>query len=197
MVSPGRKAVFLNVPFDRAYEPMFVALVGTLVMLSHDPRCVLEIPETGDGRLSRILELMRNCPVSIHDLSRVGTPVRFNMPFELGLACGLRLARPSEFEVLVFDSKAFRLDRILSDYKGRDPLIHRNRASGIITCLLDAFESTIPVGAVREGVMALHGSAENLKREYRVPTLFTASVFRALLGVAAQIGIQRNLITPS
>src|SRR5437773_1359790 len=81
-----RRNVFLNVPFDQRYEPIFVALICSLVSLGRNPRCVLEIPETGMGRLARILRLIRSCPVSIHDLSRVGLPVRFNMPFELGIA---------------------------------------------------------------------------------------------------------------
>ena len=78
-----KRSVFLNVPFDGSYERIFVALISSLIALGRNPRCVLEIPETGQGRLVRILQLIRACPVSIHDLSRVGLPVRFNMPFEL------------------------------------------------------------------------------------------------------------------
>jgi len=94
-VVSGENDVFLNVPFDTAYEPLFITLVGTLIFLKQEPHCVLEVREQGDGRLSRIFELMRRCRQSIHDLSRAGTPARFNMPFELGLACALRLAIPA------------------------------------------------------------------------------------------------------
>jgi hypothetical protein len=88
-VRPGQdpKSVFLNVPYDDEYQSFFVTLVATLVLLGQTPRCVLEIQETGAGRLARIFDLLRSCGVSIHDLCRVGTPVRFNMPFELGMAC--------------------------------------------------------------------------------------------------------------
>jgi len=41
-----RRSVFLNVPFDQAYEPIFVALITSLVALGRNPRCVLEIPES-------------------------------------------------------------------------------------------------------------------------------------------------------
>jgi hypothetical protein len=84
-----RRSVFLNVPFDESYEPLFVALISALVALGRIPRCVLELPEMGSGRLARILQLIRSCSISIHDLSRVGLPVRFNMPFELGIAVAL------------------------------------------------------------------------------------------------------------
>src|SRR3990172_12063815 len=87
---PDRSAVFLNVPFDHAYEPLFIALVVALVSIGRKPHCVLEIPEHGQGRLKRIINHLKSCSVSIHDLSRVGNPARFNMPFELGLAYAIR-----------------------------------------------------------------------------------------------------------
>jgi hypothetical protein len=94
----NRRAVFLNCPFDISYEPLFIALVSSLVAIGRTPRCVLELPEVGAGRLARIIALIRDCPVSIHDLSRVGTPARFNMPFELGIAAALaRLNRSHQF----------------------------------------------------------------------------------------------------
>src|SRR3989304_2500148 len=88
---PDEKAVFLNVPFDRTYQPLFLALIATLVSIGRVPRSVLEVPDRGQGRLRRIMSLIESCRVSLHDLSRVGAPARFNMPFELGLASSLRL----------------------------------------------------------------------------------------------------------
>jgi len=85
--TPESKAVFINAPFDRAYESLFVTAVGLLTFLDYEAHCVLEVRETGEGRLQRIYELMRTCRISLHDMSRIGAPVRFNMPFELGLAC--------------------------------------------------------------------------------------------------------------
>lgn len=195
---PERKSVFLNVPFDSRYESLFIALVGTLVFLGHSPHCVLEVREKGDGRLSRIFELMRECRISIHDLSRAGTPARFNMPFELGLACALKLTQPADYELLVLDSKHYRIDRTLSDYKGRDPLIHNNRISGVVSCLLDAFASdpVAPVAEIRRSISILRQSAENLKREFSVKTIFTASLFRSLVIAAGKIGIERGLSAP-
>jgi len=85
----NRRSVFLNVPFDKGYESLFVSLISALVSLGRVPHCVLEVPDPGIGRLPRILRLIRSCPVSMRDLSRVGLPVRFNMPFELGIAVAL------------------------------------------------------------------------------------------------------------
>ena len=38
----NRRSVFLNVPFDQGYEPLFVALISTLVALGRVPHSVLD-----------------------------------------------------------------------------------------------------------------------------------------------------------
>jgi hypothetical protein len=89
--------VFINVPFDAEYENTFLALIASLVGLGLNPRCVLEVPPAID-RLRRLYSLIRSCPFSLHDLSRVQVGrtgpfrvPRFNMPFELGLAAAVAL----------------------------------------------------------------------------------------------------------
>jgi hypothetical protein len=172
--TPDPKDVFINAPFDDRYEPLFVALVGMLVFLGQKPRCVLEIREQGDGRLARILDLIRACRISVHDLSRVSTPVRFNMPFELGIACALKLLHPLEYEVLVLDTTPYRLDKTLSDYKGRDPLIHYGTIDGLLTCLLDAFVSA----------------------DAPSTTDIRVALFHSLVRAATEIAIQFGFIQP-
>jgi hypothetical protein len=194
--APGH--VFINVPFDAAYEPLFVALVGTLVFLGQEPHCVLEVPEKGDGRLRRILDLIRVCRTSVHDMSRVGTPVRFNMPFELGLAYALKLEQPAAYDVFVLDAVNHRLDLTLSDYKGRDTLIHHGTASGVVGCLLDTFRTDIADAPAefRRAVRLLQKSANVMKRDLRAQSLFRASIFRRLVAVATEIAIDREFARP-
>src|SRR4030095_11040632 len=167
--SIDRPSVFLNVPYDRGYEPLFVTLVTTLVCLGLKPRCVLEVRETGRGRLARIFELLHACGISIHDLSRVGPPPRWNMPFELGLAWSLVLSG-IQHEVIVLDSTSYRLDKHLSDYKGRDQLIHHNRCDDLVNCILDLI--TVPhqpaPSALRSASRFLRSSAREIIREYPV-----------------------------
>jgi hypothetical protein len=88
----SEKAVFLNIPYDDRFRRLYLAYITGLIHLGLDPRATIEIPG-GRNRLDKILDLIRSCRYSIHDLSRVeldrkppfSTP-RFNMPFELGLA---------------------------------------------------------------------------------------------------------------
>ena len=109
-----RRSVFLNVPFDESYERLFVALIVSLIAIGRKPRCVLELPEQGQGRLARLIGLIGLCPVSIHDLSRVGLPVRFNMPFELGMAVALARGSKSRRFVLL---EAERYEQALRVYR--------------------------------------------------------------------------------
>jgi hypothetical protein len=196
--TPNPKGVFINAPFDERYEPLFITLIGTLVFLGQEPHCVLEVREKGEGRLARILGLIRACRISIHDLSRVGTPVRFNMPFELGIACALKLLHPLEYEVFVLDATAYRLDRTLSDYKGRDPLIHHGTSDGLLGCLFDAFISTNAPspGEVRRALHVLDRIAASLKREVKSDTLFRASLFHSLVMAATDVAIDFDFIEP-
>lgn len=188
--------VFLNVPFDPSYERLFVTLIGTLVFLGQEPHTVLEVREQGDGRLKRIFDLMRSCRMSVHDLSRVGTPVRFNMPFELGLACSLQLSHPGRYEVFVMETRERRADRTLSDYKGRDPLIHNGTSAGMVACLLDAFQTSVPhaPGELRRAGRLLLELAMVMKYELRATSLFRPSLVRRLVTAAAEIAHARRFI---
>jgi hypothetical protein len=87
----GPPSVFLNIPYDAAFENLLLAYIAAISAFGFAPRATLEVP-FGQRRLDRILTLIRQSKYSIHDLSRVQldrkapkTP-RFNLPFELGLA---------------------------------------------------------------------------------------------------------------
>jgi hypothetical protein len=190
------RSVFLNVPYDSQYEGLFATLVATLVFLGQTPRCVLEIRERGQGRLARIFDLLGTCGVSIHDLSRTDTPVRFNMPFELGLACSLGLSGVAH-DVVVLDSKPYRLDRTISDYKGRDPLIHHNRVDDLVNCIADVFQV-----AQEPAPQVLKAEARFLRRSAREiatlygGTIFRPAAFRALIAASAERARQQGFIPP-
>jgi hypothetical protein len=53
---PRKKSshVFLNVPFDPDYEPLFVALIAGLTAFDLTPRTVLEIPAHDAARVGRL-----------------------------------------------------------------------------------------------------------------------------------------------
>jgi hypothetical protein len=134
-----RAQVFLNVPYDKSYEKILVALTAALVAPGRKPRLTFQVPETGEGRLKRIFNLLKSCPASIHDLSAVGMPVRFNMPFELGLACAIK-EQTRQHNFLVLEKRPHRLQKHLSDLGGIDPKIHHGAVRGAIRAVLDILD---------------------------------------------------------
>ena len=188
----------MNVPFDRNYERHFVAMIAALVSIGRIPRSVLELPDLGRGRLSRLCEHLVACRVSVHDLSRVGGPARFNMPFELGLACALAEFLGDHSYVLL-EKVPYRLDKTLSDLKGRDPLIHNGSAPRIITCILDVLRSDMAKAdpdAVYRLYRILLRHAGTLKRRHRTQDIYTRSIFKQLVAAAVALATDAGFIEP-
>jgi hypothetical protein len=89
------KSVFINCPFDGAFEPLFHAIVLTVAAKGFIPRSARETEGQAEPRISRIARGILEAKYSIHDLSRYqgeGTDnrARFNMPLELGIALGIQ-----------------------------------------------------------------------------------------------------------
>ena len=186
---PRERSVFINVPFDAEYEPLYVALIAGLIGFGFIPRCVLEIPSTGQAvRLDRILRCIRGCRFSVHDLSRAGADphsrcARFNMPFELGLAVAVRLVDP-DHEWVLFETRPFRLQRSLSDLNGFDPHIHGGTQAGVLQALRNAFQRTQRrpnLEDLRSLLREVAGMAADLRTQSRSKTLFDATSFRELV----------------
>lgn len=127
-------SVFLNCPFDRAYSPIFEAIIFCVLHCGFIPRCALEEVDSGMFRLSKIQAIIRSSKYTIHDLSRVELSKdtslpRFNMPFELGLDIGCRVygsSRARRKQCLVLDSDPHRYRAFLSDISGQDIGCHNN-----------------------------------------------------------------------
>ena len=121
-------AVFINCPFDREYRDIFDAIVYVVMDCGFQPRCALEMDDSGRVRLDRLFEIIRDCRFGIHDLSRTQLDAehqlpRFNMPFELGLflaaqrfGTGAQKRKVS----LILDRDRYRFQKFLSDIAGQD-----------------------------------------------------------------------------
>lgn len=187
--------VFLNVPYDKSYERILVALTAALVALGRVPQLTFQVPEGGQGRIRRILELVQSCRVSIHDLSAVGVPVRFNMPFELGLAYAIKaLAGPHDF--LLLERKPHRLDKHLSDLKAIDPKIHGGTARGAISAILEVLDKPGKNPSTSE-VMMLYRKMRKflppLKAKHGNRPLFTTRVYGELAAMGLETAQKMGL----
>jgi hypothetical protein len=170
--------------------------MAATIAIGRTPRCVLEIAEVGAGRLNRILGLITECEVSLHDLSRVGTPARFNMPFELGLACAIaRLHRAHAF--ILLERQPYRLQRTLSDLNGHDAYIHGGRIRGTIDCVVNALRPRQGAPA-REDVYRLYRTMSAAARSLAPgkKSVFSRSVFLDLVAVGVNRAKQTGLLAP-
>jgi hypothetical protein len=128
--------VFINCPFDAAYRRMFEALVFTVKACGFQPRSAREADEGGQPRIEKIIEIIRQAPYGVHDLSRTqldkGSRLpRFNMPFKLGLFLGASRygdVTQCSKKCLIFDVTPFRYQKFISDIAGQ--AVHAHELAG-------------------------------------------------------------------
>lgn len=180
------KSVFINCPFTDDYEPLFDAILFTVIYCGYIPRSAMEVVDGGQVRLRKIEAIISETQFGIHDLSNMsldknsGLP-RFNMPFELGLFLGAKRfgdEKQKRKKSAIFDSEPYRYQKSISDISGQDIQSHGGKADKIIRSTrnwLDTHrtksKSKLP-GAVyitnryKEYRSALPMICENLKLDY-------------------------------
>lgn len=188
MPSVSTNAVFLNVPYDRKFRNLYLAYIVGLTRLGLEPRTTLGIPG-GERRLNRILDLIKSCRYSLHDLSRVEldrsaprTP-RFNMPFELGLAVTWSQLYPTRHTWFVCEAENRRLSKSLSDLNGTDPNIHDGTVEGVMRELGNAFvrDRSMPtVSQMMDAYRVVSRRAEEIQHDAGGQSLFEARTFNGL-----------------
>jgi hypothetical protein len=194
-----QKSVFLNLPYDRSFQNLFLSFIAGTSALGLIPRATLEIPGSA-RRLDRILSLIQSCQYSVHDLSRVqldrhppATP-RFNMPFELGLTVGANGIRSTTAHVwFVFERMPWRLQKSLSDLNGTDVYTHGGTPAGVFRTLLSAFvrqrsQPTVEQMNVIYG--HLRSDLRHILRDTGATSLFEASVFKRLSVYASALAAE-------
>jgi hypothetical protein len=68
------ESVFLNIPYDDAFENLYLAYIVGLTQLGLRINATLAIPN--QGRLEAIMDLIEQSNFSIHDLSRIELSTR-------------------------------------------------------------------------------------------------------------------------
>jgi len=192
-VEPG--ACFLNIPYDKNFENLYLAYIVGLTALGFVPRATLGFPRDA-RRLERILNLIQSCQFSVHDLSRIELDrfppraPRFNMPFELGLA--VAWARLGSTRHLWVGCHAIhhRPLKSISDLNGTDFHIHEGKIAGVFNALCNAFVSrtqrpTVP--RMMRAYRLLRKAIPDLQRNVGARDLFQARIFNELVVAARRI----------
>lgn len=125
-------SVFINCPFDRAYRPLFEAVVFAAYDCGFYPRSALEVEDSSEVRIEKVIRMIAQSRLAIHDISRTqldrGTRLpRFNMPLELGIFIGAKAFGHDEHRrkaAIVLDTDRSRYQRYISDIAGQDVRAH-------------------------------------------------------------------------
>jgi hypothetical protein len=146
--------VFINCPFDRAYLPIFRVIVFAVFDCGYDARCALEVSDSSEVRIDKILRIVSECKYGIHDISRTELDKetnlpRFNMPLELGIFLGAKRFGDDEQKkkvCLILDREPYRYQGFISDIAGQDIQSHKKDDSQTIKivrngCVLHPEES--------------------------------------------------------
>jgi len=138
------KNVFINCPFDKDYiNDLLKPILYILIRNGFNPRLALEVSDSGQFRLDKILEIIKECKYSVHDLSKVKSShaneyARMNMPFELGLDYAIRKTGQgdlSQKKFLILEAVKYDYMKALSDINGLDVKVHKDNTQCIFECL--------------------------------------------------------------
>jgi hypothetical protein len=133
--------VFVNCPFDQEFYSLLRPLLFTIIYAGLNPRLALERMDSGETRIQKIIELIRDSKYAIHDLSRIqakkaGEYFRLNMPFELGLDIGCRLFGSREHnnkKCLILEKERYRYQAAISDLSNSDIEVHGDVPVELVT----------------------------------------------------------------
>jgi hypothetical protein len=149
------KNIFINCPFDQSYiDNLLKPIIYILLKNGFNPRLSLEVSDSGQARLEKITEIIRDCKYGIHDLSIVKSKKanefsRMNMPFELGIDYGLRKSgiKPlNTKQFLILEAVKYDYMKAISDINGFDIKVHHNSTEKIFECLYSWSSETLKIG---------------------------------------------------
>jgi len=146
---PYEDNVFINVPFDRRYARLGDAIIFAVYDCGFVCRSALEIEDSGQARVDKILDIIKQSKFGIHDISRAGIDrntrlPRFNMPLELGFFLGAKRygdERDQEKRCLILDRAPYRYRNFCSDISGQDIRVHNDQPRDVIRAVRDWLSS--------------------------------------------------------
>lgn len=182
---------FINLPYSKRYERVYLAFIAGLAGYGLVPSTALHDPSSR-SQLDRIYDLIARAEYSFHDVSwmtldyRSPHTPRLNMTLELGLAIAISRASGSNHQWFVFDTVPYRLDKALSDLGGIRPRIHDFTPKGVLSALMNALARQQHQPTLRE-LLKIYDEVEKvarrIKRQYS-NNLFDARPFKELVLIA-------------
>jgi hypothetical protein len=167
-------SVFLNVPFDKRYSRLSNALIFAVHDCGFVARSALEVEDSGQARVQRILTIIEQSKFGIHDISRAGIDrstrlARFNMPLELGFFLGaVRYGSGNQRQkkCLVLDRDRYRYRSFCSDISGQDIRAHNDEPRDAIRAARDWLSNQRP-SVEMPGGKAIYERYERFRAQLR------------------------------
>ena len=175
MAAAYEESVFLNVPFDKKFARLFDALTFAIHDCGFVARSALEVDDSGQARVAKILDIIEQSKFGIHDISRAGIDrntgfARFNMPLELGFFLGAKRygsARDRQKCCLVLDRERYRYRNFCSDIAGQDIRAHNDEPREAIRAVRDWLSTQRP-NVQMPGGKAIFDRYERFRSQLRV-----------------------------
>lgn len=193
MSKPEPPVAFINVPYSKRYERVYLAFIAGVTAYGLVPAAAVRDPSSR-FQLERIYELMATAQYSFHDLSFMSldrktprTP-RLNMAFELGLAVAISRNAGANHQWFVFDTVPYRLDKALSDLGGIRPRIHDRTPESVLRALMNVLgrlTDRTTFADLLNVYREVEKSARGIKRDYSVD-LFDSKPFAELIFAASE-----------
>ena len=123
-------------------------------------RIAVEVTGSNEVRFEKIVRIIGESRLSVHDISRVelgsNDLPRFNMPFECGLALGaIRYGVPRNRDFLVMCAVPYQDQQTLSDLSGQDARAHHDDAAIAMGIVRSFLANKSPVGMRTRGAAAI------------------------------------------
>lgn len=142
--------VFLNYPFDSAFTDLADAMSFAVIAGGLLPVCAYDLTVPDKPRLEMLVDAIRSCHYSAHDLSRAGGEgpanfARMNMPVEMGMALFHALhSQRGEHRCLFFVETPHDYKAYASDLAGLDPRVHNGDEIRLLTDMYEWLRSVVP-----------------------------------------------------
>lgn len=154
------RRVFINCPFSTDYQHNFRAIVFTVIRSGFKPRCALEADDGGENRFNKICNIIGQCRLGIHDISKTELDAksrlpRFNMPLELGLFLAAKKfgsGQQKSKRCIILDKEPYRYQKFISDIAGQDIHSHQGKTNPLISEIASWLREEAPDARVPGGI---------------------------------------------
>ena len=164
--------VFINCPFDQKYLELFRAVIFAVHDCGFIARCAMEINDASQVRIAKIFDIISECRIGIHDISRTEIDrtsklPRFNMPLELGMFLGAKQygdAVQQRKICLILERKKYDYQKYCSDIAGQDIAAHGGKKELVIAAVRNLLAGTLR-NTIIPGATKVHQRYLNFRSE--------------------------------